>query len=194
MKFDISNFPLKKYFRILLRREFYSIVWLCFLSKSNLSVITFRMSFTSIAITIHDDESSTAIKWSNHILHKKNKSYMLMTVIHLLQPHTWEKSKPKINIAECAERRKLRFCSNIQTISKYDHPKVLFKHMYVTLNIYPLILLCCLKTYSFLYVVDLFWFGLQYNKKSISIVKVLKTSIALKVFLKYFILNFKYTW
>ena len=79
-----------------------------------------------------------------------------MIVIHLLQPHTCEKSQQKINIAECAERRKLSFCSNIQTISKYDHPKVLFKHMYVTLNIYPLILIYCLKTYSFLYVVDLF--------------------------------------
>ena len=62
IKLDISNFNMKKRFRILLRREIYSLVRLCFLSKSNLSVITFRMSFTSIAITIHDDESSTAIK------------------------------------------------------------------------------------------------------------------------------------
>ena len=160
IKLDISNFHMKKRFRILLRREIYSLVRLCFLSKSNLSVITFRMPFTSIAITILDDELSTAINWSNHILHKKNKSYTLMIVIHLLQPHTCEKSQQKINIAECAERRKLSFCSNIQTISKYDHPNILFKHMYVTLNIYPLILLCCLKTYSFLYVVDSFWFGL----------------------------------
>ena len=129
------------------------------------------MPFTSIAITIHDDELSTAIKWSNHILHKKNKSYMLMTVIHLLQPHTREKSQPKINIAECAWRRKLRFCSNIQTISKYDHPNVLFKHMYVTSNIYPQILLCFLKTYSFIYVVNWLWFDL-YDKLSNLDVKI----------------------
>ena len=76
-----------------------------------------------------------------------------MIVIHLLQPHTCEKSQQKINIAECAERRKLSFCSNIQTISKYDHPKVLFKHMYVKLKMNPLILLWFLTTYSFLCVV-----------------------------------------
>ena len=152
--------PHEENFRILLRREVYSLVGLCFLSNSNLSVITFRMPFASIAITIHDDELSTAIKWSNHILHKKNKSYMLMTVIHLLQPHTWEKSQQKIDIAECAERRKLSFCSNIHTITKYDHPKVLFKHMYGTLKMNPLILLCFLTTHSFLYVVDLLWFEL----------------------------------
>ena len=61
------------------------------------------MPFASIAITIQDDELSTAIKWSNHILHKKEwKLYAYDCNTSSPATHTWAKSEPKINIAEPA--------------------------------------------------------------------------------------------
>ena len=59
------------------------------------------MPFASIAITIQDDELSTAIKWSNHILHKKERELCTYDD-NTSALHTWAKSQPKINTAECA--------------------------------------------------------------------------------------------